>query len=177
MITKGHDGKRFTMEEWNDLAQEVENYFQQSKRPSIQEQLELALEDDISDSYPDDNPKTAFGLSKLPLHLVPSSTMAALGRAFADGAAKYGPFNWREKKISSTVYYGAFMRHVTAWYDGEDYAEDSGVHHLDHAIACIAMIIDGESVGKLNDDRPPKGAMPKLIKEYSNEHPTNVVLS
>lgn len=118
------------------------------------------------ESYPDDNPKTAFGTKKLPLEVVPPSAVHALAEAFADGAKKYGPYNWREKTISSSVYYGAALRHITAWWDGEDLAEDSGLNHLHHALACIAMLIDGKSVGKLNDNRPPKGAASQMQKDW-----------
>jgi hypothetical protein len=121
-------------------------------------------------NYLDNNPKTVFGTKKLPLELVPPSAIAALAEAFADGAKKYGPYNWREKTISSSVYYGAEQRHMTDWWDGEDIAEDSGIGHLKHAMACIAMLIDAASVGKLNDNRPPKGAMPKLQKEWLEKH-------
>lgn len=119
-----------------------------------------------SEGYPDNNPKTAFGAKKLPLELVPPSAVAALAEAFADGAKKYGPYNWRDKSISSSVYYGAALRHLSAWWDGEDYAPDSGIHHLHHALACIALIIDGASVDKLNDNRPPKGAAGKMQKAW-----------
>ena len=116
--------------------------------------------------YPDNNPKTAVGAKKIPLEVVPPSAVHALAEAFADGAKKYGPYNWREKTISSSVYYGAALRHLCAWWDGEDYASDSGVHHLYHALACIAMVIDGDSVGKLNDNRPPKGAASAFQKRW-----------
>ena len=96
--------------------------------------------------YPDDNPKTQFGLKKVPMHLVPPIAIAQMSLAFENGAGKYGPFNWREKTISSTVYYGAAMRHLQAWYDGEDFAPDSGVHHLAHVMACCAMVLDGRLV-------------------------------
>jgi hypothetical protein len=75
----------------------------------------------------------------------------------SDGKAKYGPMNWREKRVTSSVYYNAAMRHLMAWWDGEDLAPDSGVHHLAHAMACLAIVLDAESVGKLNDDRPTPG--------------------
>lgn len=45
-------------------------------------------------------------------------------------------------------------------------ADDSGVHHLHHALACIAMVIDGGSVGKLNDNRPTKGAAGEMQKGW-----------
>jgi hypothetical protein len=111
----------------------------------------------MSEGYPDDNPKTQFGLAKTPMHLVPPAAIRGLAEAFANGAKKYGPFNWREKKISSTVYYAAALRHLTDWYDridADDAAPDSGVHHLKHAMACLAMILDTKDTTLLNDDRP-----------------------
>lgn len=120
----------------------------------------------MTDAYPDDNPKTAFGVAKVPMHLVPPIAVAQMSLAFDNGAVKYGPFNWREKTISSTVYYAAAMRHLQAWFDGEDLAPDSGVHHLAHVMACCAMVLDGGSLGKLNDNRPPKGALPEFLATY-----------
>jgi len=115
-------------------------------------------------SYPDDNPKTVFGLEKCPVHLVPPALIRGAAEAWANGAAKYGPFNWREHKISSTVYYAACLRHLTDWYDridADDCAPDSKVHHLKHAVACLGMLLDTLDSDKLNDNRPlrcPAGA-------------------
>lgn len=123
-----------------------------------------------SNGYPDNNPKTAFGAKKIPLETVPPIAIHALAEAFSDGAKKYGPYNWREKSISSSVYYGAALRHLTAWWDGEDVAEDSGIHHLHHALACITMVLDGKSVGMLNDNRPPTGASGQWQKNWLAKH-------
>ena len=47
------------------------------------------------------------------------------------------------------------MRHILAYYDDmQQCAEDSGVHHLGHAIACLSIILDAEKHGVLEDDRP-----------------------
>ena len=89
-----------------------------------------------------------------------------MAEAFADGAVKYDPFNWREQKVSATVYYAACKRHLEAWFDGEELATDSKVAHLAHAMACIAILVDAKSVGMLNDDRPPAGAAARLQAEY-----------
>ncbi len=108
-------------------------------------------------SYPDNNPKTKFGLAKIPMHLVPPALIRGAAEAWANGAEKYGPFNWRDNKISSTVYYAACLRHLTDWYDrvdADDCAPDSRVHHLKHAAACIGMLLDTMGSEKLNDDRP-----------------------
>lgn len=120
-------------------------------------------------SHPDNNPKTVFGSKKIPLEVVPPSAIHALAEAFSNGAKRYGAYNWREKHVSSSVYYGAALRHLTAWWDGEDVAEDSGYNHLHHALACIAILVDGKSVGKLNDNRPPKGAASQMQKDWVND--------
>ena len=117
--------------------------------------------------YPDNNPKTAMGALKVPLHLVPPSANHFLALAMADGAKKYGPYNWREKTISTSVYIGAVKRHIDAFWDGEDFARDSKVHHIAHAMACLAIMMDASTLGKLNDDRPPVGAIGDLQEIYT----------
>lgn len=116
--------------------------------------------------YPDNNPKTALGSKKLPLEVVPPSAMHALAEAFADGANKYGSYNWRSKTVSSSIYYAAALRHMQAWWDGEDVASDSRIHHLHHALACLAIVVDAGSIGKLNDNRPPKGAAADMQRAW-----------
>lgn len=81
---------------------------------------------------------------------------------------KYGPFNWRQKKISSTVYYSAALRHLMAWYDGEDFDPDSGQHHLAHAAACCLMVLDVFETDKLNDNRPPPGTFSDLARKRAS---------
>jgi hypothetical protein len=115
----------------------------------------------------DDNPKTAFGLKKPAMSSVPPAALIHLMRAMADGRRKYGHMNWREKNVSSTIYYDAAMRHLMAWLDGQNTAEDSGVHHLGHVMACCAIILDAEAHGNLNDDRPFPGPFPAVCKEFT----------
>lgn len=124
----------------------------------------------MTEAYPDNNPKTVLGVTKAPLHLVPPSVVQALAEAFADGARKYGPYNWRDKTVSSSVYIGAAKRHIDAWWDGEAVSRDAGVHHLAHALACLAIIVDAETVNKLNDDRPTPGAAADLQEAYANKN-------
>lgn len=114
--------------------------------------------------YPDDNPKTLIGTTKPPMHYVPPVALLHLGQVMADGAKKYGPFNWREKCASFSVYYDAAMRHLFAVWDGEDTAADSGMLHLAHAMACCAILLDAMAQGTLNDDRPKiRGAAAEVI--------------
>lgn len=125
-----------------------------------------------AEALPDANPKTrAGGSNKVPLHLVPPSALAHMAMAFADGGLKYQPYNWRSEPISASVYYGAAMRHLVAWWDGEDVAVDSGVHHLAHVMACCAMVLDTCQDADFNDNRPPAGRMPELLERLANRLP------
>lgn len=123
----------------------------------------------------DVNPKTRVGALKVPLHLVPPSATHFLALAFKAGADKYGPYNWREKKVPAMTYAGAFLRHFHAWLDGEDMDPETGNPHLAHAMACLAIVLDAESIGALIDDRPPCGGVPRLQREYSMPEPAIVL--
>lgn len=133
-------------------------------------QAMLAFADKLAPtiSYPDNNPKTAMGATKVPLHLVPPSAKHFLAMAMEDGGRKYGPYNWRDAAISVSVYKAAAERHWDAYWDGEDLAPDSKIHHIAHAMACCAILLDALTTGKLNDDRPTKGATPQLQADYVN---------
>ncbi|MEP2533501.1 dATP/dGTP diphosphohydrolase domain-containing protein [Shimia sp.] len=102
----------------------------------------------------DTNPKTRLGQAKPGISSIPPIALLHCGRGMDDGKEKYGLMNWREHEVSASVYYNAAFRHIAAWYEGEQNAPDSGVHHLGHVMACCAILLDAEAQGKLNDDRP-----------------------
>lgn len=112
---------------------------------------------------PDGNPKTRFGLAKPPIALIPGPALIHMADAFRDGAGKYGPANWRNDPVTTSTYVNAALRHILAYYDGEQVASDSGVHHLGHAAGCLAILLDAEAQGTLNDDRPTAGKTSELI--------------
>lgn len=120
------------------------------------------------EGYPDNNPKTLIGLTKPSMFAVPPVALLHLGEAMKDGRAKYGLMNWREKKVSTSVYVDAIYRHLFAFIDGEDVASDSGVHHLGHIMACCAIILDASAQGALNDDRPVAGQASDFIANRTN---------
>ena len=103
--------------------------------------------------YPDDNPKTQYGEQKPKVSSTPTLAIREMGKVFELGAKKYGRYNWRLHAVSATVYYDAAWRHLTAWFDGEDIDPESGVSHLAHAMACMAILMDAEYHGNLNDNR------------------------
>lgn len=102
------------------------------------------------------NPKDLVGRTKPGLHNLPLGPLFEVARAFDDGARKYGAFNWRGNPVLASVYFDAAQRHLSCWMHGNDRASDSGIHHLDHAMACLLIIRDAMQQGSLKDDRPQR---------------------
>lgn len=83
----------------------------------------------------------------------------------ANGAAKYGSYNWRGKPVRATVYVAAGLRHLLEYLDGADVSDDTDppVHHLAHAKACCGILLDAMETGNLIDDRPSKGMASSMM--------------
>lgn len=141
--------------------------------------------DDPEAGTKDTNPKDAVGSTKLPLHLVPSLTVAYAAVAHLNGALKYGKANWREAGVRASIYIDAAMRHLAAWAEGEEDDPDDGVPHLAAVLACVGIILDARAAGKLTDDRSLEnpgfreevakltkhvGRLKKLHKKYNPKH-------
>lgn len=103
------------------------------------------------------NPKDLFGSLKVSLSKFPPTALAHGAHAMMDGAEKYDPYNWRTKPVIASIYVDAAMRHIMDWFEGQEVATDSEVHHLGHAMACCAILIDAQEYGNLIDDRPVCG--------------------
>lgn len=115
------------------------------------------------------NPKDALGMKKPDLSVVPPAGVLHLASAMMDGANKYGPFNWRGNSVLSRIYVAAAMRHLMQYLDGEDIDPTSGVHHLGHAMACCAILLDARETGNLADNRPTAGAAGPMIRRWSED--------
>lgn len=113
------------------------------------------------------NPKDIIGASKLPLHLWPATATAMGCLAFLEGALKYGRSNFRVVGVRSSIYKDALDRHMNAWFEGEEIDPESGLPHLAKALACIAIIIDAQAAGELNDDRMVNGGYHQLVKDLT----------
>ncbi len=115
------------------------------------------------------NPKDLEGNKKPPISLVPPSAIIHLAEAFKEGARKYGPYNWRTKKVQAMIYLDAILRHALAVIDGEDIDPESGKHHLDGLMASAAVYIDALETGNLIDNRPTKGVAGELIRKIGGK--------
>ena len=106
-----------------------------------------------------DNPKTSQGALKIQAQLVPPVFHLEVAKALEEGAAKYGPYNWRRLPVDNMTYIGAMYRHLAAYLDGEDWDPEStsGKHHLAGIGACCAILLDALTLGNLIDGRPAPG--------------------
>jgi hypothetical protein len=103
------------------------------------------------------NPKETQALrdDKPRLDLLEPAADEQIARALATGAERYGLRNFTESPIKARIYIGAIRRHVAAYLAGEEAAEDTGIHHLAHAGACIHVVLASIAAGTFVDDRQP----------------------
>ena len=128
------------------------------------------------------NPKTLMGRAKIPMiSVIPAASLIHQAHAMRygafealkkDGTRGYGPYNWRDQKIEAGIYVDAAMRHILQWYEGEEAAEDSQVHHLGHALATLGILLDAMENDTMIDDRPRvrSGAATKLFARLKELH-------
>lgn len=111
------------------------------------------------------NPKDAIADGRLPLALVPDTVPAYASIAYAEGALKYGAYNWRAAGVRISVYIAAIRRHLIKFQNGEWADPSTGVPHLASVIAGAGIILDARACGKLIDDRPPRAPMGEVFDE------------
>ena len=87
--------------------------------------------------------------------LAPEAIMG-ISHVLTYGANKYSANNWA-KGADWSRYYSAMMRHMVAWWAGEDADDETGMSHLWHAGCCLSFLIAYEAREIGNDDRM-KGA-------------------
>lgn len=102
------------------------------------------------------NPKDAVGTAKFPMSTVPTGFIGLMGLGMMEGARKYGRHNYRVSGVRASVYYDAAMRHLMAYWEGQDIDPDSGLPHLVKAACCCAVLFDSMAMGNWVDDRPPR---------------------
>ena len=131
----------------------------------------MITESDVLRVFPPDdeleNPKDRIGVTKPNLDLIPPAAEILEAGVMRLGAEKYGPFNWREKRIRTSIYVAAARRHLAQWQDGEDLDAESSLPHLAHARACLGILLDAVSLDRVIDDRPPPGNAAALIQQFT----------
>jgi hypothetical protein len=114
------------------------------------------------------NPKDLIGSGKVPLHLWPETASIYGCLGLLDGMLKYGRTNWRIAGVRASIYVDAARRHLMAWFEGEDFDPDSGLPHLCHGLACLAILVDAICANNLVDDRQVQGGYRKAITDLTH---------
>jgi len=98
--------------------------------------------------------------------LLPIRALKEVVKVFTFGAKKYSDHNWLQGMKWSKIY-DALNRHITSFWDGEEYDTETRLHHLAHATACCLMLLTYVlfSIFHKLDDRPIH-----LIKKLEQEN-------
>jgi hypothetical protein len=95
-------------------------------------------------------------LGKTMYELLPPEFLEGVAYVLTFGAKKYAARNW-EHGIAYGRCFGALMRHLWAWWRGEDLDRETGKSHLWHAGCELAFLITFEARGMTQFDDRWKG--------------------
>lgn len=84
--------------------------------------------------------------------LLPAEALEEISKVYAHGAEKYEANNWR-KGYPWSWSFSALMRHLWAFWRGEDIDKDSGLPHLAHAGFHIMSLLWFSKHRTSKDDR------------------------
>lgn len=98
--------------------------------------------------------------------LLPRPALDQIARIYAYGAEKYSAHNWRLGYEWSKSY-DALLRHLTAFWDGEDIDPESGLPHLASAGFHIMTLLTYMEEHPEHDDRPKKPEIEIDRNEYT----------
>lgn len=96
-----------------------------------------------------------YNKNKTRWSLLPWDAIERVILVYQFGAKKYSDRNW-EQGLSYSDTFESLMRHITAWYNGEQVDPESGLSHLLHAAFNILALITFETRGVGKDDRAIK---------------------
>jgi hypothetical protein len=83
-----------------------------------------------------------FDGGKLEYGLLPPLALEETVKVLTFGAQKYERDNWQKVPDSKRRYFDALQRHVWAWKQGEKIDNESGIHHLAHAMCCLMFLYE-----------------------------------
>lgn len=83
-------------------------------------------------------------------HLLPSDALEAAGRVLKAGAEKYEAHNWRKGMAWSRLF-NSTMRHMWAFWGGEDRDPETGELHIAHVLANV-LFLASYQINSIGDD-------------------------
>lgn len=115
-------------------------------------QLQLPFNLNSSSPHVEETGAWKLDTDKLAIDLVFPEAIEEIALVFTYGAKKYGRGNW-DKGMHWGRLYAATMRHLLAWWRGEELDKESGLPHLSHAASNLCTLIYYSKRNKGTDDR------------------------
>ena len=95
-----------------------------------------------------DNGKPTF-------ELLPFELLAETNKVLQHGKMRYGLNNWRKTDgFKMSRCFNALLRHIFAFWRGEDNDPETGLSHLSHAMCNLIFLMYHFQNNKAADDRP-----------------------
>jgi hypothetical protein len=99
-----------------------------------------------------------FDATKVRLDLLPIEPMMQIANVFGFGAKKYFANSYRQgETVVWSRTYGSILRHMMAFWSGEDKDPESGLDHLAHAGTQLFILMEHAAHNKNKDDRFVRG--------------------
>lgn len=73
--------------------------------------------------------------------LLPWNAVKEIVKVLTFGSIKYDDNNWKHVENPKDRYYSALQRHITDWWEGEEYDPETGLSHLAHAGCCLLYLL------------------------------------
>lgn len=89
--------------------------------------------------------------------LLPWPELTEVAELYGVGSKKYSPRNW-EQGYKMSLSFGALMRHVTQFWNGEDHDSETKVSHLASVVFHALALMRFGKMDPALDDRPGKEA-------------------
>jgi predicted HAD superfamily Cof-like phosphohydrolase len=95
-----------------------------------------------------------FDATKVRVDLLPIDPMLQIANVFGFGAKKYFANSYRQgETVVWSRTYGSIMRHMMAFWSGEDKDPESGLPHLAHAGTQLFILMEHAAHNQNKDDR------------------------
>lgn len=95
-----------------------------------------------------------FDADKVRVDLVPIGPVTQIAAVFTFGAKKYFADSYRQgETVAWSRTYGSILRHLYAFWSGEDTDPESGLPHLAHAGTQLMILMEHYTYNKNKDDR------------------------
>jgi len=138
--------------EANMLAKEYERQNSEQRKADIMKEQKSNNQKEIKTTSVTGGQK---GVKLERFDLIPIRPLEELARLYGYGATKYAPRNW-QKGYEFSKSYASLLRHLVAFWNGEDFDEETGCHHLSSVAFHAFALMEFNSYKEYNqfDDRP-----------------------